>query len=152
MMLSPRLPDRVSPGQRPLLVVNQVTSTDEMRDGHLAWPVMAYERGEVTAIVQDTPQHVRHLGRRQMLLKHGTEAGQVNEHGLAIAAVASISGMLRHVCVDDDAMGGWISEPEGLVCLDLPKELPTAGGARDILVHWSGHVGHSRSALRTPHG
>ena len=76
----------------------------------------------------------------------------MDEHRLAVAAIVPVSGMLRHVCVDDDAMRAWVSEPEGLVCLYLPKELPAAGGARDILVHGPGHVGHSRSALRTRHG
>ena len=55
MMLSPSPPDRVCPGQRSVLAVSQVTSTDQMRDGQLARTVLAYERGEVTAIEQDTP-------------------------------------------------------------------------------------------------
>ena len=115
-----------------------------MRAGELARPVIGYERREAIAIFQDTPQHGRRLSRRQMLLNHGLESGEVDERRLAIAPVVPVSGMLRHVCGDDDTMRRWISEPEGLVGLYLPRELPAAGGTRDLLVHGPGHVGHSR--------
>ena len=49
MMLSPRLPDRLSPSKRPMLVVIQVTGTDEKHDGQFARPVIAYELREVIA-------------------------------------------------------------------------------------------------------
>lgn len=45
-----------------------------------------------------------------------------------------------------------VSEPEGLLCLDLSKQLAAAGRARDILVHRPGYVGRSRSVLPTGHG
>ena len=75
----------------------------------------------------------------------GTEVNFRNE-------IVTVAGMLRHVCVADEAMRGRVSEPEGLVCLELPEQLPAPGGARDILVHGAANIGHGRSALRTGHG
>jgi hypothetical protein len=58
----------------------------------------------------------------------------MDEHRLAVAAIVPVSGMLRHVCVDDDAVRRSVSESEGLVCLYLSKEFPASGGAGDIPV------------------
>lgn len=71
MILSPRLPDCASPRQRPVLVVSQITSTDEMHDGQLARPVIARESREVIVILQHAAQHVRSLSGLYMLLEHG---------------------------------------------------------------------------------
>ena len=79
-------------------------------------------------MLQDTPQCVRRLSGWQMPLKYGMESGEVDEHRLALAAIVPVSGMLRHVCVDDDAVRGWVSESEGHVCLYLSKELRASGG------------------------
>ncbi len=152
MMIGPGLPDRASPRQRPVLVVSQIVSIDEMHDVQFARPVNALEHREVVPQAQDTAQQVRRLSGRHLVFKHRTKPGEVDEHRLAITPVVAIAGMLRHVCVNDEAMRGGVPELERLVGLDLPKELPAPGCTRNILVHRSGYVGHSRSALGTGHG
>jgi hypothetical protein len=50
----------------------------------------------------------------------GTEVNFRNE-------IVTVAGMLRHVCVADEAMRGRVSEPEGLVCLGCPNSCQHPG-------------------------
>jgi hypothetical protein len=82
----------------------------------------------------------------------------MDEHRLAVAAIVPVSGMLRHVCVDDDAVRRSVSESEGLVCLYLSKEFPASGGLETYLwtnqrresARIAGSVGLSGASPATP--
>ncbi len=98
-------------------MVIQIASTDKMNERQLARPVGARQHREVVALSKEAAQHDRRLSGLQIQLEHGTETGEVDEYGLAIATIRAVSGMLCHVCVDDHAMRGRIPEPQSLIRL-----------------------------------
>ena len=65
----------------------------------------------------------------------------MDEHRLAVAAIVPVSGMLRHVCVDDDAVRRWVSEPEGLVC---PVSLQRVSSIRGRWRHTCARINAAR--------
>lgn len=82
------------------------------------------------------------------MLEHGADPDEVNEDGLAVAAVAAIAWVLRHVSIDHHTVGWRMAEPSRLVCLHLAEGPPAAWGARNVLMHRSLDIGEHRSATR----
>ena len=104
---------------------------------------------KAVAVPKERAEHVGRTRGRHVEHKHGIEAHEVDEDGLPVASVAAVSGMLRHIGVDDDAVRGRVAEAERLVGLDLAEGLPTAGRAWHVFVYGTVDVRHERAAART---
>ncbi|MBV8996684.1 MAG: hypothetical protein JO287_23940 [Pseudonocardiales bacterium] len=88
-------------------------------------------------------EQLRRKGVRQAMFDYGTETDEMNEDGFAVAAVAAVARVLRHVGIDHQPVGRPIAEPLRFIGLYLAEGVQQPGELvrRRVLVLEVGPLG-----------
>jgi hypothetical protein len=148
VLAAPRSPDRYAPIAGPLLVVRQVLRVEHVQHCQWAWASASAKDGEVASLLEYPWKQVAHEARWHFVFQAGAEADEVDKDRLTIAPVDAVTRVLRHVCIYDKPMSGWVPEPLALIGLHLPERLPAATRARDVRMDRTVNVGKRSAASR----